>query len=345
MKNKKIKLQLVLCVVLFVMLLPLTGIVCGNPLNKKTNIPESAAWWPWKDHFPDLEGFIQKIDDYGLGIQVELVGIFAKGEDHRTALQMLADKGKMDTCIYPYPMPDAFNYGLNDPNNHIMILESLIEGIDLASDYSLKDITPTVIAFAGKKNGISFKQGVKNCAIAARSKYLKNGPDCKMVLCKDENGKLTPTGEYSIVDYARMRGVVIVFELLNRTVDKEMQGHPGYQGHSKKFCMAVIKEVDSEYFLLLLDIYHWQIEEGNIIESIRELIEFIGHIHTAGVPGRNDIDETQEINYRPIIQELAKLGYKGVITHEFIPKVQATKDKTFHSLVKAVCICNVEKKL
>jgi hydroxypyruvate isomerase len=125
--------------------------------------------------------------------------------------------------------------------------------------------------------------------------------------------------------------VTICLELLNSKVD-----HPDYQGDHTAFGVQVVKAVDSPRVKLLYDIYHMQIMEGDVIRTIREHIVHIAHFHTGGVPGRNELDETQELNYRAIARAIAGTGFGGYLAHEFVP----TKDP-LTSLREAVAVCKV----
>ena len=124
--------------------------------------------------------------------------------------------------------------------------------------------------------------------------------------------------------------------MLNSRVNGEMKGHPGYQGDHTDYCIDIIKQVGSPAFKLLFDIYHVQIMDGDIITRIRQYHELIGHYHTAGNPGRAELDDTQEISYRPIMQEIVKTGYKGYVGQEFIP----TRDP-LEGLTQAARLCDV----
>jgi hydroxypyruvate isomerase len=115
-----------------------------------------------------------------------------------------------------------------------------------------------------------------------------------------------------------------------------MKGHPGYQGDDLDYVCQILRAVGSPRAKLLFDIYHVQIMEGDIITRIRQYKEYIGHYHTAGNPGRVELDDKQEINYRPIMDEIVKTGYKGFVAQEFIP----TRDP-LEGLVEAVALCDV----
>jgi hydroxypyruvate isomerase len=116
-----------------------------------------------------------------------------------------------------------------------------------------------------------------------------------------------------------------------------MKGHPGYFGDNVDLCIDLIKQIDSPNFKLLFDIYHIQIMHGDVIRRIRELHPWIGHYHTAGNPGRGELDENQEINYPPILRAILETGYKGYVAQEFIP----TWDDHAKALAHAISVCDV----
>ncbi|TLY90292.1 MAG: TIM barrel protein [Gammaproteobacteria bacterium] len=135
-----------------------------------------------------------------------------------------------------------------------------------------------------------------------------------------------------IAPLATESGVTICVELLNSKVD-----HPGYEGDHTAFGAAVMQGVSSPHVKLLYDIYHMQIMEGDVIRTIRDNMQWIGHFHTGGVPGRHEIDATQELNYRAIARAIADVGFRGYLAHEFVP----TRADPFASLAEAVGICSV----
>jgi len=126
-------------------------------------------------------------------------------------------------------------------------------------------------------------------------------------------------------------GVTLCMEMLNSKVD-----HKDYQADHTAWAVEVAKGVDSPNFRLLYDIYHMQVMEGDVIATIKRFAPFIAHYHTAGVPGRNEIGATQELNYRGIATVIADSGFKGFFAHEFIPKGDGMK-----SLREAAEICTV----
>src|SRR5476649_2095905 len=139
-------------------------------------------------------------------------------------------------------------------------------------------------------------------------------------------------GLAKIAPLAERLGVTVCVELLNSKVD-----HPGYQGDHSAFGVAVMRGVNSPRVKLLYDIYHMQIMEGDVIRTIRDNINWIGHFHTGGVPGRHEINDSQELNYHAIAMAIADLHYRGYVAHEFVP----TRPDAFASLAEAFRICTV----
>lgn len=201
----------------------------------------------------------------------------------------------------------GFSKGPVDPENHDEVEMKLRKAIDLAVKYD----APNVITFTGmSKEGISEEAGIKNCI------------DCwKRVL-----------------PYAEEKKIGIVLEHLNSKDDSHpMKGHPGYFGDDLHLCADLVKSVDSPSFQLLFDIYHVQIMNGDLIRNIRRYHEIVGHYHTAGNPGRGELDDSQEINYPPVIRAIMETGYEGFIAQEFIP----TAEDPVQSLEQAFDVCNV----
>ena len=146
---------------------------------------------------------------------------------------------------------------------------------------------PNVITFSGNRRGLADDEGRDNCILGLK-RVAKMGEDA---------------------------GITICLELLNSKVD-----HKDYQCDHTKWGVEVVKAVGSPRVKLLYDIYHMQIMEGDVIRTIRDNIQYIGHFHTGGVPGRHELDETQELNWRTIAQAIADLKYEGYIAHEFVPR-------------------------
>lgn len=199
----------------------------------------------------------------------------------------------------------GFVRGPNDPANWDFCLETLRKRIDECADAGVKN----VITFTGMRGEIPDDVGQKNCVEAFKK----------------------------IIGHAEEKKVTLCLEMLNtRDASHPMKGHPGYQGDHLDYCMEIINQVGSPRMKLLFDIYHVQIMDGDVIRRIRQLGDAIGHIHTAGNPGRGELDNTQEINYPPIMQALVEVGYKGFVGHEFIP----TRNP-LEGLKEAVVLCDV----
>ena len=142
-----------------------------------------------------------------------------------------------------------------------------------------------------------------------------------------------------VMPHAEKNGITLVLEHLNSRDDSHpMKGHPGYFGDDVDFCVDLIRRVDSPNFKLLLDVYHVSIMNGDIIRRIRAYKDLIGHYHTAGNPGRGELDETQEINYPAVMRAIAATDFDGFVAHEFIP----TWDDPVAALRHGVEVCDVK---
>jgi hydroxypyruvate isomerase len=195
--------------------------------------------------------------------------------------------------------PGDIGKGWNDPKNHERLLKKGEERLEEVAAAGL----PNMIVFSGNRRGMSDEEGMKNCVTGLK--------------------QLMPTAE--------KLGVNVVMELLNSKRD-----HKDYMCDHTAWGVALAKELGSPRFKLLYDIYHMQIMEGDIINTLTENMAYIGHIHTGGVPGRHEIDQTQELNYRRICEAVADGGFTGYLAHEFTP----TRDP-LTSLREAVAICDV----
>jgi hydroxypyruvate isomerase len=201
----------------------------------------------------------------------------------------------------------GFAKGPLNPDNHPTVEAKLREGIDLAVRYG----APNVITFTGMKEaGISDEAARRNCLACWKR----------------------------VIPYAEEKGVGIVLEHLNsRDNSHPMKGHPGYWGDDLERCVDLVRAVDSPRFRLLFDIYHVQIMHGDLIRNIRRYHELVGHYHTAGNPGRGELDEDQEINYPAVMRAIVETGYRGYVAQEFIP----TADDPIASLRQAYHVCDV----
>jgi hydroxypyruvate isomerase len=195
---------------------------------------------------------------------------------------IVRDQGLTCSMGYPTDRRDFLAVGFNDAANHAMLLRELERTIPLAAQHGV----PNVIAMFGNRSGRSDADG-----IAASIQGLS---------------KIKPLAE--------QHGVTVCVELLNSRVD-----HRGYQGDHTAFGVEVMKGVASPRVKLLYDIYHMQIMEGDVIRTIRDNIAYIGHFHTGGVPGRHELDATQELNWPAIATAIAATNYTGFVAHEFMP--------------------------
>lgn len=190
--------------------------------------------------------------------------------------------------------------GWNDPQYHDKLIQNYTEHIELVSKAGYTNL----ICFSGNRNGMDDETGLKNCV----------------------------TGLKKIMSLAEKKGVVIQMELFNSKVD-----HKDYMCDSSAWGVELCKQLGSPNFKLLYDIYHMQINEGDIIRTIRNNHQYFGHYHTAGVPGRHEIDETQEIFYPAVMKAIVETGFKQYVAQEFIP----TGNDKLGSLRKAIQICDV----
>jgi hydroxypyruvate isomerase len=189
--------------------------------------------------------------------------------------------------------------GFNDPRLHPMLIEELNSAIPLAARAGV----PNLIAMFGNRRGRSDAEGIANCV----------------------------AGLSRVAPVAEAHGVTVCVELLNSKVD-----HPDYQGDHTAFGTAVMQQLGSPRMKLLYDIYHMQIMEGDVIHTIRNHRQWIGHFHTGGVPGRHEIDDSQELNYHAIAMAIADSGFEGFVAHEF--KAQG---EPYAALAQACRICRV----
>jgi hydroxypyruvate isomerase len=193
----------------------------------------------------------------------------------------------------------SISEGLNRKENHDKIVKELTERIDFAAAEGL----PNVICMSGNRRGMDDAEGLKNCVIGLKR----------------------------VAGHAEKKKVNLVMEGLNSKVD-----HKDYMYDRTSWGVELCKALGSGRFKLLYDIYHMQIMEGDVIRTIRESKDYIAHYHTGGCPGRNEIDQTQELNYAAIVQAIIKTGYTGYLGQEFIPKRDPVK-----SLTEAFAICDV----
>ena len=193
--------------------------------------------------------------------------------------------------------------GWNEPKYHAELIKRITEMIPLVAQAGYKNL----ICFSGNRRGMDDETGLKNCT----------------------------DGLKQVVGLAEKNGVTIVMELLNSKVN-----HKDYMCDKTPWGVELVKRIGSENFKLLYDIYHMQIDEGDVIRTIKDNHQYFAHYHTGGVPGRNEIDETQELYYPAIVKAILATGFKGYLAQEFIP-TSKEKEAQLAALKKAVEICDV----
>jgi hydroxypyruvate isomerase len=201
-------------------------------------------------------------------------------------------------------MPWGAGKGINDGFNELKLHDELVASYEEIFPKLKAAGLDKVICFSGNRKGMSDEQGLENCAIGLK--------------------RLMPSAE--------KYGITVTMELLNSKVN-----HKDYMCDTTKWGVALCDKVGSDRFKLLYDIYHMQIMEGDVIATIKKYNKYFSHYHTGGVPGRNEIDETQELNYPAIIKAILDTGYKGFIGQEFIPK----RPDPIASLKQGVTICDI----
>jgi hydroxypyruvate isomerase len=209
---------------------------------------------------------------------------------------LLADHGLV--CSMGWKTGGDIPDGLNDPANHDLIVNGLLRTLPKAAAAKV----PNLIAFFGNRKGRPDEDAIRNC-VAGLDRVKKA---------------------------AEEHGVTVCVELLNSKVD-----HKDYQGDRTWFGVEVVRRVASPRVKLLYDIYHMQIMEGDVIRTIRAQKEWIAHFHTGGVPGRHELDDTQELNWGAVARAIADTGFTGYVAHEFVP----TRDP-LTSLREAVALCD-----
>lgn len=220
------------------------------------------------------------------------------------------------TCaIAANGMPDPpFVRGLNNPRYQQEVIATMKETMDACA----ADGIPSIIAFNGYRWNVA------------------EDPNSGEI-SKKEGARNTIEGLKELGAYGEEKGVTVCLEMLNtRDNTHPMKGHPGYQGDDIDYCADIVREVGSPRVKLLFDIYHVQIMNGDLIRRIYAMKDVIGHVHTAGNPGRNELHLRQEIDYPSVMEALVEIGYGGFVGHEFIP----TRDPRA-SLAEAVRLCDV----
>jgi hydroxypyruvate isomerase len=231
---------------------------------------------------------------------IGIMAIEGIGKEHYTAVKEL---GLAISLVGSH----GYAKGPCDPRYKVECVKALEESIELAANAGCDK----VITFTGMKyEGMTQEQGVKNCLDVWKQ----------------------------VLPLAEKKGITLVLEHLNsRDNTHPMKGHPGYFGDDVDFCFDLVRQIGSEHFKLLFDIYHVTVMNGDVTRRINTYHELIGHYHTAGNPGRCEIDEHQEINYPPILRAILNTGYQGYIAQEFIP----TWEDPMMSLRHAAMVCDV----
>jgi hydroxypyruvate isomerase len=224
-------------------------------------------------------------------------------------------KKQLICALTPNGMPgDPFAKGLNNPRYHAEVLQRTRQAIDATAAAGF----PNVIAFTG---------------------YQWHDADdpASGTIPREEGARNCVSGLKQLAAHAERQGVTVCIEMLNTRDDTHpMKGHPGYQGNHLDYVAEIVKRVGSPRVKLLFDIYHVQVMDGDVIRRIRQYGDLIGHVHTAGNPGRCELGDDQEINYPACMKALLEVGYDGYVGHEFIP----TRDP-WEGLVQAVSSCDV----
>jgi hydroxypyruvate isomerase len=194
--------------------------------------------------------------------------------------------------------------GLNRKENHPKCVRQIREAIDATAEAGF----PNVVVLSGFRGDLPEEVGLENCVVGLKQ----------------------------VISYAEKRRVNLCLEMINSRVDAHMKGRPDFMCDTVEWAVAVCDRIGSDRMKILFDIYHVQVMQGDLISRITQYKDYVAHYHTGGVPGRNEIDETQEINYPAVIRAIAETGYEGYIGHEFIPVGDPAS-----SLRNAVRICDV----
>ncbi len=193
--------------------------------------------------------------------------------------------------------------GWNNKSFHPGLIKDFTEAIPLVAKAGYKNL----ICFSGNRNGMDDETGMKNMA----------------------------DGIKQVVGLAEKNGVTLQIEIFNSKID-----HKDYMADTSKWAVELCKKIESPNFKILYDIYHMQVNEGDVIRTIKDNHQYFGHYHTAGVPGRHEIDESQELYYPAIMKAIVATGYKGYVAQEYIPTGKDSKEK-IAALKKAIKICDV----
>ena len=282
-------------------------VAAAEPLKPKGNIKHSVVFWCFNatgDKW-DAETTCKHAKDLGC-VSIEIIE-----PEHWPMLKKYDLKCAIAGNGYAKP---GFIYGLNNPRHSAGVIASTMKRIDECAEFG----APNVIAFNGykwndpedpKSGEISLAVGADNC-IKALKELAKHAEKKKVTIC--------------------------VEHLNTRDSSHPMKGHPGYQGDDLDYVANIVRKVGSPFVKVLFDIYHVQAMHGDLVRRIEQNKDVIGHIHTAGNPGRGELDDTQEIHYTAVMQKLVAIKYDGYVGHEFIPTRNARE-----GLAQAVQVCDV----
>ena len=273
--------------------------MAGTPMNQSAKAAEQSAGTPKKD------GIQQSVCQWCFDdVSFEDLAVHAK----KIGLVGIDLVGPRDwPTLKKYGLlgtmtpSHGITKGLNHVANHEECLAKIRKSIEQNVDAGFKN----VICFSGNRDGMDDEEGLKNCVIALKK----------------------------IVGFAEKQNITISMELLN-----SKRNHADYMCDRTHWGVELVKRVGSPKFGLLYDIYHMQVQEGDVIATIQESHQYITHYHTAGVPGRHEIEEEQELRYPPIVRAILDTGFRGTMAHEFLPNKRKNK---LDSLTEAVTLCEV----
>ena len=245
-------------------------------------------------------------------------------------------------CFNPMPPEELIRHGaalglasveLIDPK-HWPLIKELGMTVAIAGSHGFAK------GFAHKEEWAEchakLRERIEQCAAAGLERVITFS-GFRRELSDEEGHKNMVAGLKEIVGFAEEKKVTLCIEMLNSRVDVQMKGHPDYFCDSMERTVEICKAIGSPRCKVLFDLYHVQIMHGDVIARIRQHRDFIAHIHTAGVPGRNEINDTQEMNYPPLMKALLEIGYTGFVGQEFIP----TNADKIAALAEGVRICDV----
>ncbi len=279
-----------------------------GPAVRNGRIKQSIVQWPF-EYFGE-NWTLEQTCEVAKSLGVDSIELLTADQFH-----IVAEHGLTCAIAQINMVPDPpFLRGFNNPDFWPEVMATTRETIEAAAEYGI----PNVICFTG---------------FSAKDPHDPNSPEWDL----DEGARNCIEGLKQIIGFAEEKEINLCLENLNTRDDSHpMKGHPGYQGAETDYCIEIIKGVGSPRMKMLFDIYHAQIMDGDIIRRIHEHAEYIGHVHTAGNPGRHELDDTQELNYRPMMEALLEVGYTGYVGQEFLP----TRDP-YQGLYEAIRLCDV----